>query len=436
MKIVIPVSQSDASRLPLLVDVLLHHGNLGNHSICLYPTAAVATAAEEAAARLRTVCYDVTVHTLANFEGGWPKAPNAHWASVATHLYHSLNQHPWLWLEVDAVPMDANWANKLQQEYNACGKPLLGPVRQTVYRRENGEVYHIEGDNMMLGVAVYPNWLLNVQELKPLMRDFIKLPDQSPDQPFDVYLRWVFSRLGWAHTDSVKHCWKSTAYTSCSPAIGGWKADSAVNSETDLLFFTNSDGFADFVNAKPMPLIIHGCKDDSLYNLILNPAKTPIAEAAIAPQVLAEDAPIAPITLTGFEPIVTIAPQQQLAERIIEVTKDVWTGDLVTITKTSLEASYGPPASTQMTQVNQASTAAQQQPLSRWLLGPVTPEEEAAWPCTKQQFEEWLGTHSKAVRLRAMLEQLGFDKMDTARRAIGHWGYEAPVPATFIRRKK
>ena len=418
MKIVIPVSQSDASRLPLLVDVLLHHGNLGNHSICLYPTAAVATAAEEAAARLRTVCYDVTVHTLANFEGGWPKAPNAHWASVATHLYHSLNQHPWLWLEVDAVPMDANWANKLQQEYNACGKPLLGPVRQTVYRRENGEVYHIEGDNMMLGVAVYPNWLLNAQELKPLMRDFMKLPDQSPDQPFDVYLRWVFSRLGWAHTDAIQHCWRSTAYR---------------REVYDLTYLDDKE-------AKNLcsgePLIIHGCKDDSLYNLILNPAKTTIAEAAIAPPVLAEDAPIAPITLTGFEPIVTIAPQQQLAESIIEVTKDVWTGDLVTITKTSLEASYGPPASTQMTQVNQVSTAAPQQPLSRWLLGPVTPEEEAAWPCTKQQFEEWLGTHSKAVRLRTMLEQLGFDKMDTARRAIGHWGYEAPVPATFIRRKK
>lgn len=408
MKIVIPVSQSDASRLPLLVDVLLHHGNLGNHNITLYPTAAVATAAEEAAARLRTVCYDVTVHTLANFEGGWPKAPNAHWASVAMHLYHSLNQHPWLWLEVDAVPMDANWANKLQQEYNACGKPLLGPVRQTVYRRDNGEVYHIEGDNMMLGVAVYPNWLLNVQELKPLMRDFIKLPDQSPDQPFDVYLRWVFSRLGWAHTDAIGHEWKTTDY---SMTISGLKC-------------SNKDELEHLVDIEGK-LIIHGCKDDSLYNLILNPAKTPIAEAAIAPPVLAEDEPIAPIV-----------PQQEFAESIIEVTKDVWTGDLVTITKTSLEAPYGPPAFTQMTQVNQASTAAPQQPLSRFLLGPVTPEEEAAWPCTKQRFEEWLGTHSKAVRLRAMLEQLGFDKMDTARRAIGHWGYEAPVPATFIRRKK
>lgn len=385
MKIALPVSQSDASRLPLLVDVLLHHGNLGNHNITLYPTAAVATAAEEAAARLRTVCYDVTVHTLANFEGGWPKAPNAHWASVATHLHHSLNQHPWLWLEVDAVPMDAQWANKLQQEYNACGKPLLGPVRQTVYRREDGEVYHIEGDNMMLGVAVYPNWLLNVQELKPLMRDFIKLPDQSPDQPFDVYLRWVFSRLGWAHTNAIGHEWRTTDY---SMTISGLKC-------------SNKDELEHLVNVEGK-LIIHGCKDDSLYNLILNPAKTTIAETAIAPPVLAEDAPIVPIV-----------PQQQLAESIVEA--------LETTTET---------------QPAQPLPAAPQQPLSRFLLGPVTPEEEAAWPCTKQRFEEWLGTHSKAVRLRAMLEQLGFDKMDTARRAIGHWGYEAPVPATFIRRKK
>lgn len=391
MKITIPVSQSDASRLPLLVDVLLHHGNLGNHNITLYPTAAVATAAEEAAARLRTVCYDVTVHTLANFEGGWPKAPNAHWASVATHLHHSLNQHPWLWLEVDAVPMDAQWANKLQQEYNACGKPLLGPVRQTVYRRESGEVYHIEGDNMMLGVAVYPNWLLNVQELKPLMRDFMKLPDQSPDQPFDVYLRWVFSRLGWAHTDTIRHCWRSTQFSR----------------DWDTLNYIEYDIPRQMTVSSPL-LVLHGCKDDSLYNLILNPAKTPIA-----PPVLAEDAPIASIVLTEFEPIVTIAPQQELAESIIEALD------------TAVEA-----------QPAQSLPAAPQQPLSRFLLGPVTPEEEAAWPCTKQRFEGWLGTHSKAVRLRAMLEQLGFDKLDTARRAIGHWGYEAPVPATFIRRKK
>lgn len=388
MKIALPVSQSDASRLPLLVDVLLHHGNLGNHNITLYPTAAVATAAEEAAARLRTVCYDVTVHTLANFEGGWPKAPNAHWASVATHLYHSLNQHPWLWLEVDAVPMDANWANKLQQEYNACGKPLLGPVRQTVYRRENGEVYHIEGDNMMLGVAVYPNWLLNVQELKPLMRDFIKLPDQSPDQPFDVYLRWVFSRLGWAHTDTIRHCWRSTQFSR----------------DWDTLNYIEYDIPRQMTVSSPL-LVLHGCKDDSLYNLILNPAKTTIAEAAIAPQVLAEDEPIAPIV-----------PQQELAESIIE----------------AAEAPFSYKGTVQETIVSPVPVV----PLSRFLLGPVTPEEEAAWPCTKQRFEEWLGTHSKAVRLRAMLEQLGFDKMDTARRAIGHWGYEAPVPATFIRRKK
>jgi hypothetical protein len=388
MKIALPVSQSDASRLPLLVDVLLHHGNLGNHNITLYPTAAVATAAEEAAARLRTVCYDVTVHTLANFEGGWPKAPNAHWASVATHLHHSLNQHPWLWLEVDAVPMDAQWANKLQQEYNACGKPLLGPVRQTVYRRESGEVYHIEGDNMMLGVAVYPNWLLNVQELAPLMRDFIKLPDQSPDQPFDVYLRWVFSRLGWAHTNAIGHEWRTTDY---SMTISGLKC-------------SNKDELEHLVDVEGK-LIIHGCKDDSLYNLILNPAKTPIAEAAIAPPVLAEDAPIAPIV-----------PQQKLAESIVE----------------AAEAPFSYKGTVQETIVSPVPVV----PLSRFLLGPVTPEEEAAWPCTKQRFEEWLGTHSKAVRLRAMLEQLGFDKMDTARRAIGHWGYEAPVPATFIRRKK
>lgn len=375
MKIVLPVSHADATRLPLLVDVLLHHGNLGNHSISIYPTAVVAAAAEEAAARLRTACYDVAVHVLENFEGGWPKAPNAHWASVVRHLHHSGNQHPWLWLEVDAVPMTAQWANELQQRYNACGKPLLGPVRQTVYRKMDGGVYHIDGDEMLLGVAMYPNWLLNVTELKPLLNDFLKAGN-APDQPFDVYLRWAFKRMGWAHTDAIKHCWRSTEYR---------------QTITDLSF-KNSDYLLESIY--DAPLIIHGCKDESLYNLILNQTKT-----AQATPVLTEEAPA--------------TPQQQLAEAVSEV----------------LEASAVAPQP-------QPEPEAPQQPLSRFLLGPVTPAEEAAWPCTKQQFEEWLGTHSRAVRLRAMLEQFGFDKLDTCRRAIGFWGYEAPAPATFIRRKK
>jgi len=402
MKIALPVSNADATRLPLLVDVLLHHGNLGNHSISLYPTAVVAAAAEEAAARLRAACYDVAVHVLDNFEGGWPKAPNAHWASVVRHLHFSGNQQPWVWLEVDAVPVDQNWANVLQREYNACGKPLLGPVRQTVYRKEDGSVYHEEGDEMLLGVAVYPSWLLNVKELSPLLNDFLKLPSSAPDQPFDVYLRWAFKRMGWAHTEAIRHNWRSVEYYNCGqePKAFGitWKTN---NEESG------------FMQIEKMPIIIHGCKDESLYNLILNPAKT-----AQAPPVLAEEAPV--------------TPQQKFAEALTEALETAAFESPSEQPHRVVKFGFDPPLPSPYREAPETP----QQPLSRFLLGPVTPAEEAAWPCTKQQFEEWLGTHSKAVRLRAMLEQFGFDKLDTCRRAIGFWGYEAPTPATFIRRKK
>jgi len=385
MKIVLPVSHADAPRLPLLVDVLLHHGNLGNHSITLYPTAVVAAAAEEAAARLRTACYDVAVHVLENFEGGWPKAPNAHWASVVRHLHFSGNQQPWLWLEVDAVPVDPNWANVLQREYNACGKPLLGPVRQTVFRKEDGSVYHEEGDEMLLGVAAYPSWLLNVQELVPLLNDLLK-SGSAPDQPFDVYLRWAFKRMGWQHTEAVKHCWRSKNFQLVN---GSW-------------YYAENDEQVGKVDGDA-PLIIHGCKDESLYKLVLNPPQE--SEGVKREQKLAE-------LVSEAIKVVSETAKAEGGQR--------WIGDAADALSEKLDAIAAPP----------------QQPLSRFLLGPVTPAEEAAWPCTKQQFEEWLGTHSKAVRLRAMLEQFGFDKLDTCRRAIGFWGYEAPTPATFIRRKK
>jgi len=248
-----------------------------------------------------------------------------------------------------------------------------------------------------------------------LLNDFLKLSDQAPDQPFDVYLRWVFKRIGWVHTESIVHNWRSVGYSSCGAG----------------LLWTANDGGGGFLGCEQTPLIIHGCKDDSLYQLILGGDPGP-AKTAIAPPVLNEEAPATPqqkLAGTMIDALnVAIANAKPIPYTLLEKDSDhlipvpQWVGAAADALSGKLDAI--------------ALQEAPQQPLSRFLLGPVTPAEEAAWPCTKQQFEEWLGTHSKAVRLRAMLEQFGFDKLDTCRRAIGFWGYEAPTPATFIRRKK
>jgi hypothetical protein len=75
-------------------------------------------------------------------------------------------------------------------------------------------------------------------------------------------------------------------------------------------------------------------------------------------------------------------------------------------------------------------------PKSRFILGPVTAEEEAAFACSKAEFLEWFTEQKKKPRLREMQERFGFKNLDAARRAIKHWGYQAPTPHTFISKIK
>jgi hypothetical protein len=369
--------------LPLFTSVLLNQGGLHNHTISLYPTEPCKAEADAAANRLRDICPSVQVHPLPDFQGGWPKAPNRHFASVAMHLHREGNREPWFWMELDTVPLEQGWADKLQGQYRSAGMAFLGNIRPTPWKNESGEIYHQTNDEMMIGVGVYSPWILNNEKIKPLLMDLLKLPAQAPSQPFDIWLRWMLKRAGWAHTDSIYHAWRSKDYI----LDGG------------TLTFTKEDGSTESIKT---PLLVHGCKDGSLHAFAATPAapvepSEPIAASAPSPQPAKPPAP----TPEPNKPA-PVVKQSTIPEPIAEAIR------------------------------------------SRFILGPVTDEEEAGWPCTKAEFEAFLKENKKkakrgatgSTRLRAVVDHFGFKNMDVGRRAIGHWGYEAPKPSTYLRKAK
>jgi hypothetical protein len=172
-----------------------------------------------------------------------------------------------LWLEPDACPIKAGWDVTLRNEYHAAGKPYFGYTRPTAWRDAEGNLTPIEGDNMLLGVAIYPPNMHKDKELAPLLND-LSLPDpvSHPPVPWDIYLRWAFFRKGVHGAYVIYDRWRTCNYVRgefdeiiCEPmpeekhAVGGTIPDEAV--------------------------IVHGCKDGSLHRLV-------IGEKAVWPKVI------------------------------------------------------------------------------------------------------------------------------------------------------
>lgn len=81
-------------------------------------------------------------------ETSWPYGAN--WAFQST-AWHMMNLgRPWFWLESDCIPLKPGWMKRWQEEYDKCGKPMMGPI--------------IKGRGWANGTSVYP---ANFPDLSP-----------------------------------------------------------------------------------------------------------------------------------------------------------------------------------------------------------------------------------------------------------------------------
>lgn len=280
MTIALPVTIHDADRFKLRNDLFLQFGGLLDHSAVIIHAPNVKKVAQDEYDRLRDVFGKVDiVQITADLSN--PQAvvnQNVMFYHTVMNLARLKNNQPWIYLEADATFTSKDAPNKLQNAYRAAGKPYFGNV-VNLPMVVNGVLETETAEEMMMGVAVYPPDMVNLDNpIRPLVIDLGKQVG-NPGVPFDIYLRGEMRLTGWANTDLIADQWNTGCYERVE---GGFQCHAQ---PIDRLVRCRGG----FVSSKA--LVIHGCKDKSLYELLkggkvseLKPAPQPVKTPEKAPE--------------------------------------------------------------------------------------------------------------------------------------------------------
>jgi len=256
MKIVIPVTTHDVTRLPKMVKALLHFGGLIDHGIVLLHSPSCAAECKQAADELRSSVGSVDCYeTSYEYNFGLFTDVNMLFVSAIRKLANAGNKEPFLWLELDARPIDHGWLNTLVKEYKQKGRECMGNVVD-IPMISGDELITLTNDKMMMAVGIYPPGLEKNVETAPLVLDLGKPPPRNPEQPFDVYLRGSLRRIGMANTELISDQWNTDNYRRTEDGI-------VCNARPFHRLVRDRGGIV-----SPKAVLIHGCKDDSLDELI------------------------------------------------------------------------------------------------------------------------------------------------------------------------
>lgn len=241
--VVVPICQHDTD----LAERLLQHCAHPDDAAHQYPALVVlsATLRDESDKWLSLAKKAFQSATLLVMEKednlGWPAAPNYMFRTTVNHLAVTGNKNAFFWLEPDNVPVTRDWLTRLYTEYNQAQKPYMGAKERTrmvdrktgVFQKYDG--YHINGS------AIYPRDFHN----RSLLWKF------AVTEAWDVYCRWEIAPAAHA-TDSMVSRWRSRNYSK----QGG------------KLVFERHEAHQDDLDIPDAALVIHGCKDFSLFDAL------------------------------------------------------------------------------------------------------------------------------------------------------------------------
>jgi hypothetical protein len=144
---------------------------------------------------LRECFEDVETCVYPRPSSTYPGAANWAWKSVARHMARGTS--PWFWFEADACALTCDWIDKIQKEYDECGKSWMGPV--------------VDGLNHMNGTSVYP-----ADAAKRMPRAMACQDHQAFDM--EGRLDTLHDRHDASHL--LHHCW-TKINGACCPVGGG-----------------------------------------------------------------------------------------------------------------------------------------------------------------------------------------------------------------------
>lgn len=293
MRLALLTSRSDLHLLPQFVEIHQHLRTAGlSHQLHIILPASIESEAHDAKAAMTGLFESITVHPMESEPmEGWPYGPNQFFYAAALTMFRDNKEIPWQLVELDCLPIRANAYDLIAAKYSSCGTPFFGSIDKTPWRETepflfdptNGKTTNSPNprfgkivpskdgasDVMMSGCAVYPGNLFD-RELffkggYGLMADFMKGQESATDA-WDVHLRAAMRKAGMTHTPLIAQHWNTENYRMEN---GRLLCDAK---ETHEIFEKNPNYEVRQCGGPVHPdaVMIHGCKDDSLYKLIMS----------------------------------------------------------------------------------------------------------------------------------------------------------------------
>lgn len=172
-------------------------------------------------------------------EEGWPESPNHMFYSVVTDVEFT---ESWYWFEADNIPLFKGWEKSLQSEYDSEQKPYMGVVNDTKYiNKKTGE--KITRGKHMVGTGIYPaDFAARCRSVHYMDR-----------RPFDICIEEEV--VPECHnTNQIAHRWGTINYH--------------YNEHNVIIMDDREPGYDYAAPIPPWAVVVHGCKDESLFNLL------------------------------------------------------------------------------------------------------------------------------------------------------------------------
>lgn len=244
MRIVIPVSHVDLHLAELMMARINKLGGLAGHELTLVITMQAYWDREKfAILASQSGAESITAMRLpTENEEGWPESANHLFYSTVMHLATLGNTRFWYFMEADNVPLFPGWADALEREYLAAGKSYMGVINDTTYRNTLTGATFIRGKHMV-GTGIYP-------------ADFAKCCQSvhyMDRRPFDICIEEeVVPKCH--NTRLICHRWGTVNYRAAG----------------DVIIMDDRDSsYARYAApVSPEAVVVHGCKDASLYKLL------------------------------------------------------------------------------------------------------------------------------------------------------------------------
>jgi hypothetical protein len=257
MILTIPVSSADYKLLPTLSKILAHFGPYAGYKVVVVPTIEVEQETKRFVAEITPLFSSVETHVVTLNITGWPLASGRHFREVANYVSGKYPHDAWYFFEVDNTPIAPDWLVKLDRAFLSSGKAFMGkvvPTRGWTWTQEGKRVPQM-GEPHMVGTGIYhPSFAKKSVKLQTVDR---VMPWAEGIEPFDLALRHEI--VPFAHnTELIQHNWQTEKYR--------MEADKMVCGDT--AFVTEGTSHAEPWDGES--IVIHGCKDGSLANLILS----------------------------------------------------------------------------------------------------------------------------------------------------------------------